>query len=44
MSVVLHELGHGLGFAGSMDVDGALGSWGLGTAFPIIYDRFVENL
>jgi hypothetical protein len=44
MSVVLHELGHGLGFAGSMNVMGALGSWGFGTGFPIIYDRFVENV
>jgi hypothetical protein len=43
-SVVLHELGHGLGFVGSMNVasDGT-GSWGLNTGFPIIYDRFAEN-
>lgn len=44
MSVVLHELGHGLGFVGSMTVsDSGIGSWGGGTNFPIIYDRFTEN-
>jgi len=45
MSVVLHELGHGLGFVGSMDVsNNGAGSWGLGTGFPIIYDHFAKNL
>ena len=45
MSVVLHELGHGLGFVGSMNMsNNGAGSWGLGTGFPIIYDRFTENL
>ena len=40
-SVVLHELGHGLGFFGSMYVTGAgAGSWGYGLGFPFIYDRF----
>ncbi|MBK7660146.1 MAG: hypothetical protein IPJ28_13840 [Betaproteobacteria bacterium] len=46
VSVVLHELGHGLGFLGSMDVAGGQGSYGLGTApnvFPIVYDRFTVN-
>jgi hypothetical protein len=43
VSVVLHELGHGLGFSGSATVDGNLGSWGLGSGFPFIYDVFVEN-
>jgi uncharacterized repeat protein (TIGR01451 family) len=43
-SVVLHELGHGLGFAGSMIVySNGLGYWGYGTDYPDIYDRFVEN-
>ncbi|MDS4030106.1 MAG: CARDB domain-containing protein [Candidatus Contendobacter sp.] len=42
-SVVLHEIAHGLGFLGSMQVSGGQGSWGLGTGFPIIYDRFTEN-
>jgi hypothetical protein len=44
MSVVLHELGHGLGFIGSMDASSGLGTWGFGTRFPIIYDQFTENL
>jgi len=54
VSVVLHEIAHGLGFAGSMFVendvndiiycsDYGLGCWGLGTDFPIIYDRFAYN-
>jgi uncharacterized repeat protein (TIGR01451 family) len=43
VSVVLHEIAHGLGFAGSMTVSGGLGSWGFGTAYPIAYDRFTET-
>ncbi len=44
MSVILHELGHGLGFIGSMSVrNDGLGEWGLKTGFPIIYDRFAVN-
>lgn len=43
VSVVLHELGHGLGFVGSMQVSGGLGYWGSGTAYPFIYDRYAEN-
>ena len=46
MTVVLHELGHGLGFFGSMSV-GFRGSWGVingvSTGVPIIYDRFAFN-
>ncbi|KAB2935822.1 MAG: hypothetical protein F9K25_02540 [Candidatus Contendobacter sp.] len=42
-SVVLHEITHGLGFLGSMQVSGGQGSWGLGTPYPIIYDLFTEN-
>ncbi|MFQ6100861.1 MAG: hypothetical protein ACE5OS_06450 [Anaerolineae bacterium] len=53
-SVVLHELGHGLGFAGSMNYDdgagypecngtAGVGCWGYGTAYPYIYDRFTED-
>jgi len=43
-SVVMHEVGHGLGFLGSMEVDTSTGqgSWGL-SGFPIAYDRFTEN-
>ena len=43
MSVVLHELGHGLGFIGSANVSGGQGLWGSGSEFPFIYDRFIEN-
>ena len=43
VSVVLHELGHGLIFAGSMSVSSGQGSWGLGSGFPFIYDRFTED-
>jgi hypothetical protein len=43
VSVVLHELGHGLTFAGTMTVSGGQGSWGLGSGFPIVYERFAEN-
>jgi hypothetical protein len=42
-TVVLHELGHGLGFLGSMDVDtDGFGFWGGGPQHPqpTIYDRF----
>ncbi|MBN1888840.1 MAG: DNRLRE domain-containing protein [Thermoflexales bacterium] len=41
-SVVLHEVCHGLGFSGSMEVSGGLGSWG-SNGDPDIYDRFTEN-
>ena len=41
-SVVLHELGHGLGFLGSMDVSGGLGSCGCGGT-PFVYDRWVTS-
>ena len=46
VSVVLHEIGHGLGFAGSMYVYSETGSYGYGRSGaydPLIYDRFVEN-
>jgi hypothetical protein len=43
VTVVLHEIGHGLGFAGSMQVSGGLGSWGWNTGSPVTYDRFTEN-
>jgi hypothetical protein len=42
VSVVLHELGHGLGFLGAMNVSGGQGTWGNG-GYPVIYDRFTEN-
>ncbi len=39
-SVVLHEIGHGLGFIGSMEVSGGSGS---SDVPPFIYDRFTQN-
>ncbi len=39
-TVVLHELGHGLGFLGSFDVSSGLGSYGSDTPYPDIFDRF----
>jgi len=55
VSVVLHEIAHGLNFAGSMWVDTpgyigcgsvGLGCWGLESSppyYPVIYDRFAED-
>jgi hypothetical protein len=37
MTVVLHEIGHGLGFYGSMSSSGGVGSY---RSIPDIYDRF----
>lgn len=43
VSVVLHELGHGLGVIGSFNVDGAdAGRWGFGGS-PAVFDRFVVD-
>jgi hypothetical protein len=42
MSVVLHELGHGLGFLGSMTVSGGSGSWGQAGS-PYVYDLGAIN-
>ena len=43
MSVVLHEIAHGLNFAGSMSYSGGIGSWGYGTGNPSIYDTFMRD-
>ena len=45
VSVVLHEIIHGLGFAGSMKVSGAVGSWGNSTPpiYPYVYDTYAVN-
>ncbi len=43
VSVVLHELGHGLTFAGSMTIASGQGSWGQASGFPFIFDRVAEN-
>jgi len=42
LSVVLHELGHGLGFVDSYNFSNGTGSFGL-QSFPFIYDLNVEN-
>ena len=43
MSVVLHEIAHGLNFAGLMGYSGGQGSWGSGTGYPNIYDTFMRD-
>jgi hypothetical protein len=45
VSVVLHELGHGLGFTSSAGInDAALGHWGSGSGpWPNQFDQFVET-
>ena len=44
VTVALHEIAHGLGFGGSMEVDEAgAGSWGFGTPYPWIYDTFATT-
>lgn len=47
VTVVLHEIGHGLGFLGSMDADNDSGTaeWGVGNnqLNPLIYDRFTVD-
>ena len=45
VTVVLHELGHGLGFDHTMLYVDGFGYWGIGDnpTYPKIYDRFVVN-
>ncbi|MEM7802672.1 MAG: hypothetical protein AAF633_26005 [Chloroflexota bacterium] len=47
VSVVLHEIGHGLGFSGSMQTNGTLGAYGIysfeAPIQPFIYDRFAQD-
>lgn len=42
-TVVLHELGHGLGFISTMNVSGQNGNYGYGTPFKSVYDIYIEN-
>ncbi len=42
VTVVLHELCHGLGFFDSMDLNDSIGWYGV-SSVPVIYDKFVEN-
>ncbi len=43
VTVVIHELIHGLGFVDSMVAEGLSGSYGV-SSIPLIYDTFIENL
>jgi hypothetical protein len=43
MTVVLHEIAHGLNFSGSMRYAGGTGSWGYDTGYPNIYDVFMRD-
>jgi hypothetical protein len=43
VTVVLHEIAHGLGFFSSFDVENNQGLWGEETGYAFIYDYFVEN-
>ncbi|MCX6255031.1 MAG: hypothetical protein NTV31_11220 [Bacteroidia bacterium] len=43
VTVVLHEICHGLGFFDSFDTDGKIGWYGI-SLIPMIYDTFVENI
>ena len=43
LSVVLHEIGHGLNFSGSAAFSSGQGSWGYGTGYPNIYDTFMKD-
>lgn len=42
VTVVLHEICHGLGFFDSMNTDATIGWYGR-SSIPMIYDTFVEN-
>jgi hypothetical protein len=43
MTVVLHEIAHGLHFMGLMEYSGGTGRWGWGTVYPSIYDTFMRD-
>jgi len=45
VSVVLHEIGHGLGFVGSFykPESQEIVGFGLGAGSPVIFDHFIEN-
>jgi hypothetical protein len=43
VTVVLHEMLHGLGFVDSFNSENSVGSFGLGS-IPLIYDTFVEDI
>lgn len=43
VSVLLHEICHGLGFSESFYVQNGLGGWGLSSGYGLIYDKFVTD-
>jgi hypothetical protein len=43
MSVVMHEIAHGLGFTGFFYASGTKGIYGDSSGVPAIYDLFIEN-
>ena len=48
ISVVLHEIGHGLGWTGSFGYSSGVGYWGITDTttydrYPMIFDEFVDN-
>jgi len=43
VSVVLHELGHGLGFSGTFRVSSSNGFYGSNDGQPKIYDNYLKN-
>ena len=43
VSVVLHEIGHGLGFTGAMYVSGGEGTWDDWWGYPVVFDQFLED-
>lgn len=43
MSVVLHEIAHGLHFSGMMEYSSGAGRWGYGSGYPSIYDVFMRD-
>jgi hypothetical protein len=43
VTIVLHEVCHGLGFFDSMNAENSIGFYGIDSA-PLIYDTFIENL
>lgn len=43
MTVVLHEIAHGLNFSGSMQYTSGSASWGYGYGSPNIYDVFMRD-
>lgn len=43
VTIVLHEIAHGLGFTDTYDVVGSQGSVGLQNGVPFVFDLFVQN-